>query len=120
MTEGQHCHASEGWHPEHAVRVSWDSRVPRSTKDLKKFLTFCAQDASRSQFETCLDLLLTPEEKEDIIDRLRIIRELLLELKTQREISADLNVSIAKITRGSNALKRIDKPLKQSLKEILK
>lgn len=91
-----------------------------STTELRTFLTFCAQAASKKDFENCLELLLTPEEKDDIRDRVRIIRELLLDKKTQREISTDLKVSIAKITRGSNALKRVDPQLKQSLREVLK
>ena len=51
--------------------------------------------------------------------RYSIIHELIKQEKTQREIAKELNVSIAKISRGSNELKRIDKKLLTYLKEKL-
>ena len=44
---------------------------------------------------------------------------LLKKQKTQREIAEDLNVSIAKITRGSNELKRTNKKFLNWLRERL-
>ena len=66
------------------------------------------------------DLVLTLEEKKDVADRCLIIKALLEEEKTQRKISADLQVSIAKITRGSNSLKIIGAKLRNYLKEKIK
>ena len=63
------------------------------------------------------DLLLTPEEKESLALRCLIIEELLKQKKTQRDIAKDLQVSIAKITRGSNELKRMPDKLIAFLKE---
>lgn len=71
------------------------------------FLTLCHTSPDEKTLSTLFDLLLTPEEKESISMRCLIIRELLLEKQTQREMAKDLNVSIAKITRGSNELKRM-------------
>jgi TrpR family trp operon transcriptional repressor len=51
--------------------------------------------------------------------RCLIIRDLLMQEQTQREIAKNLNVSIAKITRGSNELKRIKDPLLTYLKSKL-
>ncbi len=65
------------------------------------------------------DLLLTPEEKESLKTRCLIIQALLDQKKTQRQISEDYRVSIAKITRGSNELKRISPTLKKYLYEQL-
>jgi TrpR family trp operon transcriptional repressor len=57
-------------------------------------------------FQQYLELFLTAEERDDLATRFLITKELLLQRKTQREMAKDLKVSIAKITRGSNALKR--------------
>jgi TrpR family trp operon transcriptional repressor len=65
------------------------------------------------------DLFLTPEEILDLEKRFLIIKELLSNKKTQRQIAKSLNVSIAKITRGSNELKRIDPKLLLYLKDKL-
>ncbi len=51
--------------------------------------------------------------------RYLIIKELLQKKKPQRQIAKDLNVSIAKITRGSNELKRMHPKLLQFLKKNL-
>lgn len=53
-----------------------------------------------------LDLFFTDNELEQLVARYRIIKGLMAERETQRELSASLQLSIAKITRGSNALKR--------------
>lgn len=64
-----------------------------------------------------LDLFLTAEEKRDVEMRLLIVKELLKGEKTQRQIAKDLSVSIAKITRGSNELKRMNRKLLMYLKK---
>lgn len=67
-----------------------------------------------------LELIFTPEEKEQIASRLVLVKELLKGEKTQREISKEFSISIAKITRGSNNLKKISEGLKKYLvKELL-
>ncbi len=66
-----------------------------------------------------LELFLTPEEIVDLERRFYIIKELLKNEKTQRQLAKDLQVSIAKITRGSNELKRINPKLLMYLKEQL-
>ena len=60
-----------------------------------------------------LEVLLTPEEEGAIASRLAIMRALLKRESSQRAIAADLNVSIAKITRCSNNLKRLSPTDKQ-------
>lgn len=78
----------------------------------KLFLTLCLKARDMDELSRLLDCLLTIEEKEAISDRVAIIKALLDNKLTQREMAAKLNVSIAKITRGSNALKTIDTKLK--------
>jgi len=83
------------------------------------FVRLCNQFASNSAFEDFLKFILTPEECEQITTRLLIIQELLKGEKTQREIAQTCQVSIAKITRGSNELKKMDPLLKSQLKKFL-
>lgn len=68
-----------------------------------------------NELSALLDFFLTIEEKSAIADRYAIIKGLLDNELTQRELSATLKVSIAKITRGSNALKTISPKLKRIL-----
>jgi TrpR family trp operon transcriptional repressor len=63
---------------------------------------------------------LTHEEKDSLTTRFLIIQELLRAKMTQRDMASNLKVSIAKITRGSNAMKTIPPSLKKFLEENLK
>lgn len=85
----------------------------------KQFIDLCQETKDDKNLSTLFDLLLTPEEKESIAMRCLIIRELLLQQRTQREIAKNLNVSIAKITRGSNEIKRMKEQFIQYLKTKL-
>ncbi len=70
------------------------------------FLKLCMGSRDEMILSELFELLLTPEEKTGMKTRCLIIKELIHKQKNQRQISADLNVSIAKITRGSNELKK--------------
>ncbi len=72
-----------------------------------------------TELDLWFDILLTPGEKDDIKNRLEILKSLLAEECPQRELAEKLNVSISKITRGSNALKRMSHAKKEWLKESL-
>ena len=85
------------------------------TRGWWRFLTLCRGSQSNAQLDSLLDLLLTHEEKQSIATRVLLSQALLKGKQTQREISEDLGISIAKITRGSNALKAASEPLKQYL-----
>ena len=86
-------------------------------KGWDSFIELCLATKDKKLCSQLFDLLLTPEEKTDLAMRVLIIKGLLEKEKTQRELAKDLNVSIAKITRGSNELKRLDPEL---LKYLLK
>ena len=73
----------------------------------EKFLTLCHQTESNTELEQLMRLLLTHEEQEQIATRVLLLKELLAKEKPQRKIAEELHVSIAKITRGSNALKHL-------------
>ncbi|MBX7067329.1 MAG: trp operon repressor [Parachlamydiales bacterium] len=77
------------------------------------FLELCRKAGSEKALNELFQLLLTPEEREDIKTRVLIVRELVKGQKPQRQIAKDLGVSIAKITRGSNSLKVIKEDLRR-------
>ncbi|MDR3479003.1 MAG: trp operon repressor [Gammaproteobacteria bacterium] len=85
----------------------------------KQFISLCQETTDDKTLSTLFDLLFTPEEKENLSMRCLIIRDLLLQKQTQREIAKSLNVSIAKITRGSNEIKRMKDPFLNYLKTKL-
>lgn len=85
----------------------------------RQFLYWCQQVENEKMLDMLFDLLLTPEERKDIATRCLIVSELLSQQHTQRDIAKDLSVSIAKITRGSNELKRVKGQLLQYIKDNL-
>jgi TrpR family trp operon transcriptional repressor len=83
----------------------------------QQLLDWCMHVEDEQQLSSLFELLLTPEEKVDIAKRCLIIRELLAKNHSQREISKNLNVSIAKITRGSNEIKRLSPEILQFIQK---
>jgi len=81
------------------------------------FTKLCLATKNEKMLSTLFDLLLTPEERESVATRCLIVMELIKQKKSQRKMADDLHVSIAKITRGSNELKRMSPKLIQFLKE---
>lgn len=83
------------------------------------FLQLCQGVDSLEQLDELFELLFTLEEREQLALRVELVKELVKGRKTQREIARDLNISIAKITRGSNALKTVSEPLRDYLKRYI-
>jgi len=79
------------------------------------FLKLCNAASFPEELDELLKLFLTPEERNAIGLRVELIIQLLSGAKTQREISSELEISISKITRGSNALKGISASLREFL-----
>ena len=73
----------------------------------------------KNELENFMQLFLTADEKLNLVYRFLIVKGLLKGNLSQRELASDINVSIAKITRGSNALKMFDKDFIQNLKQKL-
>lgn len=70
--------------------------------------------------QTLLSIMLTADEREALVTRAKILDMLLNQQCSQRQISQDLGVGIATVTRGNNELKnRSDDELKV-LSELLK
>lgn len=85
----------------------------------KHFLTLCNTFHDQPMLADLFDLLLTDEEKQVIAARTLIVQSLLTGTQTQREIASSLQVSISKITRGSNMLKRLSVNFLARLKQVL-
>jgi TrpR family trp operon transcriptional repressor len=85
--------------------------------DWREFLNFCSRLKTEEQFNSFFELFLTINEREELLARFKIVKELLKGEKTQREIAGHHKVSIAKITRGSNQLKTIDESFKKFLRK---
>ena len=85
-----------------------------------QFLELSTQLKKIESLNEFFNFFLTIEEKKNIATRYLLTRELMKGEKTQREIAADLQVSIAKITRGSSALKVLGETLRDFLKRKLK
>ncbi|HVE44078.1 MAG TPA: trp operon repressor [Gammaproteobacteria bacterium] len=83
----------------------------------RAFIKLCLSTKNEKMLSSLFDLLLTQEEKESVAMRCLIVIDLLKQEKTQRDMAEDLHVSIAKITRGSNELKRTPSELIAFLRE---
>jgi TrpR family trp operon transcriptional repressor len=68
--------------------------------------------------EQLLESLLTPKECRDLVGRWEVVKRL-EQGQRQRQIAADLRMSLCKITRGSKELKKPDSVLKKIVRETL-
>lgn len=91
-----------------------------TNKELSKagwrgFFKLCQTIKDPAQLQEFFEIFLAQEEIEMLSARFWIIRALLKGDLTQREIAKKYGVSIAQITRGSNALKSISPKLRRAL-----
>lgn len=80
------------------------------------FIEHCLKFKNKAELELFFDVMFTASEKVEFGNRLAIMKDLLENKKTQREIASSLEVSIANISRGSNVIKNSDVNLKTALK----
>lgn len=88
-------------------------------KDWQQILDLIGNSKESNQHEMLLTMLLTPDERDALVARVNIFRELLKGDLSQRQISQMLGVGIATITRGSNELKSKSVEEKQEIAQLL-
>ncbi len=80
----------------------------RPPQEWQQFLTLLQQAVLEQKTDALLTMLLTPDERSTLGLRVQIVRQLLNNQLSQREIQQQLNTSAATITRGSNMLKTVE------------
>ena len=88
-------------------------------KEWQQILDLVKHSSETDQHEILLTMLLTPDEREALVARVNIFRELLKGELSQRQISQLLGVGVATITRGSNELKSKSSDEKQVIADLL-
>lgn len=84
-----------------------------------RFLRLCLEVDTAEKLDAFFTFFLTAEEREDLASRYLLVKELISGEKPQRKIAEELGVSIAKITRGSNAMKILDDEMREWLRKQL-
>lgn len=86
----------------------------QAIKELSRALSLCDDSQLISQF---LNSILTENEISEVASRWALVR-LIDQGVSQRKISAELGLSLCKITRGSKELKKKDSPFKKMIGQI--
>ncbi|MEZ9235395.1 MULTISPECIES: trp operon repressor [Shewanella] len=90
------------------MRANWESVI-------EKVLSYPDSDELNVLFQ----LLLTEEERNAVAGRLKVFQLLLQGELSQRQISADYQVSIATITRCSNYLKNMNNEHRELIRNMI-
>lgn len=88
-------------------------------KDWQQIIELIEDSTKSNQHQMLLTMLMTPDERDALVARVNIFRELLKGDLSQRQISQMLGVGIATITRGSNELKSKSDEEKQQIASLL-
>lgn len=85
----------------------------------KNFIDLVQQAEKKKLLNELFQFCFTAEEQEQMGKRILLIEALLKGELTQRDIAKKLEISISKITRGSNMLKNTPSHLKRFLEKQL-
>ena len=86
-------------------------------ENIQQIATYFAHTKNPTKIYTFLEEILTPAEIKDVALRWRIVK-MLLQGSSQRNIAAQLHVSLCKITRGSKELKKSDSVFKEAIQAL--
>ncbi|MDO9790383.1 trp operon repressor [Glaesserella parasuis] len=87
------------------MRTLYQQRDP---KEWQQFVDLLKQAVAEDKTDALLSMLLTTDERTSLGLRVQIVRALLENQISQREIQQQLNTSAVTITRGSNMLKTVE------------
>ncbi len=85
-------------------------------EDLTELIGILTKIDTTEKMQRLFEELFTQKEKYDFALRWRLMKDL-YDGKPQREIAADLKISLCKITRGSKILKQEDSCMLELIKE---
>lgn len=87
--------------------------------DWQKTVNFLNQAFADGFSLDVLKLLLTMDERDALVTRVKIIQSLLDGSMNQRQLKDQLGIGIATVTRGSNSLKEVQPAFKDWLEQTL-
>lgn len=91
----------------------------RDPAEWQAFVALLKEAIAENREEDLFSMLLTLDEKNSFGLRVQIVKALLENQITQREIQQQLNTSAATITRGSNMIKSLEPELREWITEKL-
>lgn len=91
-------------------------RPVKLSEQIIQLADFIEASAAENNTAEILDLLLSPAEISRLNMRIQIIKALIENNETQRDMASRLSLSIAQITRGSNELKHSSEKVVRFLK----